>query len=327
MRESMIREIETEYEVQRAANRAEEARRLVEATQADAAIGTLVKERANLFQDGARKALANPRQAKALTEAMAARMAAIAQELRSRLVALRLPEDYLQPVYHCPICQDTGHTGDLVRERCTCFAQKLRRRTVGVDHHGLSPRETFEAYDEAVFSDAPQKGTGALSQRAFMENKRRICEQYAADYPGNERPNVLLFGTSGLGKTYLLNSIGNRLHAQGVEVLKITSYQLSERMRASAFEQKREAFSILLEVPVLLLDDLGVEPIYNNLSLEHLFTLLNERLLAGLHTVISTNLALHEISTTYSERLASRLLDKRNTYILQFCGQDIRLGR
>ena len=96
-------------------------------------------------------------------------------------------------------------------------------------------------------------------------------------------------------------------------------------MRAAVFEHDWEGFSAVLEAPVLLLDDLGAEPIINNVTIEQLFTLLNERELNGLHTVISTNLTPAELQSRYTERIGSRLLDKRSTSMLPFYGDDVRL--
>ena len=140
-----------------------------------------------------------------------------------------------------------------------------------------------------------------------------------------QRVLVAKIGAAGLGKTYLLNCVGNALLEKGVPVLKVTSYQLTERMRAAVFEHDWDGFSAVLETPVLLLDDLGAEPIINNVTIEQLFTLLNERELNGLHTIISTNLAPVELTARYTERISSRLMDKRSTVMIPFYGEDVRL--
>lgn len=325
MRENILREIETEYETLRAENRVEEARRLAEASAADPMIGALVAERMRLFQEGARDALSNPVQAREIAANLTRRIAAIQQQLRNKLVTQGFREDYLQPVYRCEKCNDTGYTGDLIHERCDCYKHRMRNRIANDPSHGLDSRETFEAYDASIFPETPC-GDSGTTQRAAMEARRALLETYASDYPANPRRNLLLYGGSGLGKTYLMNCIGNRIHQRGDEVLKLTAYQLSERIRASVFDRSPDSFTSLLEVPLLLLDDLGVEPLFNNLTVENLFTLVNERSLAGLHTIISTNLQLDELRARYTERVASRLLDKRSTVIIRFNGRDVRLG-
>ena len=62
-----------------------------------------------------------------------------------------------------------------------------------------------------------------------------------------------------------------------------------------------------------------------NITVEQLFNLINERQNARLCTVLSTNLTLTELKTRYTERVLSRLLDKRNCLALHFLGEDVRL--
>lgn len=324
MRESILRELETEYEAQRARNHAEEVRRLAQVTEQTPAIGALVAERMRLFRDGAQRALANPHDARDISDRLSGRIADIQSQLRAQLVKNGYDADYLQPVYHCAVCRDTGYVGDVIRERCDCLSRKLRERTANAGGHGLDPGETFEAYDEAVYDQAPLPG-GKDTQRSYMERVRALCERYAQDYPGNTRRNLLLFGMSGLGKTFMLNCIGNHVRSRGEEVLKLTGYQLSQRMHAAVFERETEAFGMVIQTPLLLLDDLGVEPLYNNITIEYMFTLLNERQLAGLHTAISTNLMLDELRRRYTERICSRLFDRRHTLVVEFRGSDVRM--
>lgn len=324
MRENMMKEILSEYEAQREANRAEETRRLAYAAQADPAIGALVSERSRAFQNGARDALAHPGDSMRISQALTERIAALQAQLRRKLVAAGLDADFLQPVYQCTRCRDTGYVGEPLHERCDCFERKLRERVIGGDN-GLNPAETFASFDASIFPDTPLGEHTADTQRGLMERVRAFCEGYAEQYPHNMRPNLLFVGMSGLGKTFLLNCIGNHVQARGIEVFKLTAYQLIERVRASIFDHDRDAMPPLLDVPLLLLDDLGVEPLYNNITVEQLFSLLNERSLGGRHTVLSTNLMPDELSRRYTERVCSRLFDKRTSTMVMFKGKDVRL--
>ena len=61
-----------------------------------------------------------------------------------------------------------------------------------------------------------------------------------------------------------------------------------------------------------------------NITVEYLFTLLNERAAARRHTVICTNLNPAELRERYGERVGSRLLDQTLCAAVQLKGKDLR---
>ena len=63
-----------------------------------------------------------------------------------------------------------------------------------------------------------------------------------------------------------------------------------------------------------------------NVTIEQLFNLLNERQNSGLSTVISTNLDLAKLRERYTERIASRITDTRRCMVMTLKGKDIRTG-
>lgn len=325
MREALIRQVEAEYARQREDNLREQDARMERAAQADPQIAALVEQRSTRFRDTMQAAFRDPEHAKERSAALKIEIAAISAEIRERLQRAGFAPDYLQPVYQCEKCKDTGFVGELIRERCECFRERLRKLSVEQGGSGLDGRETFEAYDPCAYPETPLKERPGQTQRSYMELMRNRCKVYVDAYPNDPRHNLLFAGAAGLGKTYLLNCVGNALAQKGVPVLKVTSYQLTDRMRAAVFEHDWSGFAAVLETPVLLLDDLGAEPLINNVTIEQLFTLLNERELNGLHTVISTNLHADELTRRYTERISSRLFDRRCTAILPFFGADVRL--
>jgi len=326
MRENLLREIAAEYEQLRAQNRAEEQARLERAIAADPEIGVLVQKRQQMFHERARQAFANPAQAMDISTSLAQEMDALQKQLRRQLVKAGFAETYLQPVYHCEKCKDTGYVGEVLKDRCECLNRKLQMKISARTGNGTDPRETFENYNSNVYPDIAYDENKDDTQRRYMERMRGRCESYADLFPNNPIRNLLFFGSSGLGKTYLMNCIANRVIQRGHTALKITAYQLTERMRAAVFENDTEGFRTLIEVPLLLIDDLGSEAILENVSIVQLFSILNEREIEGLATIISTNLKLREFRKRYTERICSRFLDPRNTMICRFSGQDIRLG-
>ena len=73
-----------------------------------------------------------------------------------------------------------------------------------------------------------------------------------------------------------------------------------------------------LTCDLLILDDLTTQFVQSAL-----YELLNTRLVANRHTVISSNLTMEEAARRYSPQIASRLIGEY--HVLHFFGDDIRL--
>ena len=98
-------------------------------------------------------------------------------------------------------------------------------------------------------------------------------------------------------------------------------------MRGTHFgEPEKEAeFRQMIGCDILLIDDLGTEPMMQNVTREYLFTLLNERQAQQKHTVLATNLNHMDLMNRYGERVLSRLMDGMNMQTLELKGKDLRL--
>ncbi len=74
----------------------------------------------------------------------------------------------------------------------------------------------------------------------------------------------------------------------------------------------------------MILDDLGTEfpSAYSNAGI---YDVVNDRLMSGRPTIISTNLALDGLEKRYSERFASRIVG--GYAMLGFKGRDVRVQK
>ncbi len=320
MREDLLLELDNEYAQLRAENERIEEQRKNKIRTEQPYIYSLVKERENLIF-GTLKDILN---GSAKTDDLPERMEKVSSRIRDCLREKGYPEDYLAPVYHCCTCKDTGKIGELVKEPCACFKkayQKKLREKIGLSS---DKKETFETFDLEVFStdNIPNE---SFSQRQMMELFRDDCEEWANTYPNAKTRDVFLSGGTGLGKTFLLRAMAERLIERNINVLVVSSFKMLEMLRKSYFENDSSS-SELLDVDVLMIDDLGSEPMMQNITIEQIFNLLNERQNKGLSTVISTNLEIEKFRERYTERIASRINDKRNCLILDLKGKDIRTG-
>lgn len=225
----------------------------------------------------------------------------------------------LAPDYECPLCEDTGFVGEIKKQRCSCVQKELMRRLY--DQAGIGG-QTFENFDLGIFPEIPVKG--GESQRKWMESAKRLGERYAEGFPNNRRKNLLMTGYPGLGKTYLMNCIAARILDKGYSVMRLTAYRMFEIMRKYHRGQDAGEMEDMLTVDLLTIDDLGTEPMMENITVEYLFTLLNERRVNGLSTLIATNFDLQGLALRYTERVASRLADTQNSLVLNFDGMDLR---
>ena len=318
MREDLLKELESEYEQIRSANEQEEALRRNRIREQEPEIDQLVREREELIFGTLRNILKGNTETGNLTE----RMEKLLAEIREKLKEKGYPEDYLAPVYRCPACRDTGKTGELIKEPCECLKKAYQRKLR--EKIGLTgdKRETFETFDLNVFPEEKIPGQ-EFTQRGIMRLYRATCEKWANEYPDSPYRDMVLTGGTGLGKTFLLRAMAERLIERDRNVLIISAYRMLEMLRKSYFENDDSAAE-LLNAEILMIDDLGSEPLMQNVTVEQLFNLLNERQNRGLSTVISTNLDMAKFRERYTERIASRLRDSR-CKILNLLGKDIRI--
>lgn len=316
-----VKALLAEYAEQRAQDERDRQRRLEAAVARRPEIGRLRQESADLALGTMRRILAEPDPArrKALAEETKARGRAINARIRALLAEAGMEREALDMRYRCPVCKDTGYVGEAPARFCECFELRLRLRQhedgsmAGVDE------QSFERFDASV---APE----ADGQRDRLVKARNLCQRYADAFPDTEYRNLLLTGEGGLGKTFLLNCIFGRVTSRGFSAVRVTAFRMFEAMRRQHVgnDESYDGFSALIEAPLLLIDDLGTEPMMRNITLEYLFTLLNERLAAKRHTVIATNLTPPQLKERYGERVASRLLDRSVCAPVQFKGKDMR---
>ena len=310
-----------EYARQRAADEEDQARRTAEACQKAPRIAELRQESASLALGAMRSILeqhtAEERQATALR--MKERGQAINAEIRALLKGAGLGENALEMRYRCPLCKDTGYVGEAPRRFCDCFEARLRMRQYEDGSMAGLDEQNFGRFDPAFIPEAN-------GQREQMLGARNLCERFADGFPNTERQNLLLCGEGGLGKTFLLNCIYERVISRGLSAVRITAFRMFEAMRQQHMsnDDRYDGFSTLIEAPLLLIDDLGTEPMMRNITVEYLFTLLNERNAARRHTVVATNLTPAQIKERYGERVASRLLDRTRCAPVLFKGKDLR---
>lgn len=240
------------------------------------------------------------------------KIARLDAEEAALLLQAGYPADCLSPRFRCGLCEDTGYVGELYRTPCACL--KRRMAEARFVSSAIDKDQSFAAFREDVYPTE--------KQRRQALRAKEICRRYAQSYPDQSPRDLLITGPTGLGKSHLLNAIGLELAARGVYVYKTTAYNLINSAM-EAIKEKTPAPDFVAP-DILIIDDLGTEPMIPNITRETFFSVLNERQIAHKPTLWATNLGLEFIQDSYGDRFLSRLVAPRNTGILAMSGEDLR---
>jgi len=161
--------------------------------------------------------------------------------------------------------------------------------------------------------------------RAEFKHLYSEFENWCKKFP--ECKNLVLHGRAGTGKTYSTHIIANVLMEQGYSVLFITAFGLVERFKkyVQSFNDETQT-DALFECDLLVIDDLGTEPIIKNISCEYLYNVINERLANDKRFIITTNLDEPALKQRYDQRIVSRILSKESSVVIEFNSKDLRLS-
>lgn len=227
------------------------------------------------------------------------------------LCQLGLPENYLDEIYCCQNCHDTGFDED--GRKCFCLKELTAKY---IDYNSnmteLMKSQTFENFDFSLFSPVPAPNGRAqldIAKAAFD-----AAERFADNF--EKGGSILLKGNVGTGKTYLSSCIGNRALDRGKTVYYQTAYKLCELLEnikfgkydtAEEYEQAQGIQKYAENADLLIIDDLGTE-FLTQFTAAALFDLINTRLMKGKASVISTNLDFAALENRYSSRFTSRII-------------------
>ena len=242
------------------------------------------------------------------------------QQERQELVELHFEEGYLDESPICTICGGSGYIGATM---CECLRELCRQEQKRELSLLAANDERFDKFRLDYYPDRIDPHYGA-SPRVIMERNFNICRKYAVSFgPGSG--NLLFIGGTGLGKTFLSACIARTVADNGFSVAYESAPHLFSKLEKNRFDpddQSRADAVRLSSCDLLILDDLGTE-LPGNFVTAALYSLVNDRILAGKPMVISTNLNADEIARRYSPQIGSRL--QGGFQRLTFVGEDIRI--
>ncbi|WHH57265.1 ATP-binding protein [Petroclostridium sp. X23] len=257
----------------------------------------------------------------------------IVEEIRQKNIDLNMekgellsingyPVNYLTIKHKCKACKDSGYVNNQI---CRCFKQKLIDAAYAQSNMAaILDSQNFDNFDFSYYSTSIDSENG-ISPRQNIQDIFQKCIDFVNNFDKYDQ-NLLLYGGTGLGKTFLSSCIAKDLLDKGKTVFYQTAYKTFNLLEDYKFNRldssagKRQV-DRLFDVDLMIIDDLGSEFI-NTYTSSAFFNVLNTRLMDKRKTIISTNLNIKELTDLYSERVVSRLLGH---YLpLKFFGEDIR---
>jgi DNA replication protein DnaC len=237
-----------------------------------------------------------------------------------------LSSDYLEMRYQCNKCQDTGYIGT---DKCNCLKQAIADLMYSDSNiKAILSNENFSKFSFRYYSDDYVDEVLGLSPLSNMQKVVAVCKNFIKHFHKNH-DNLLLLGNAGVGKTFLANCIAKELLDNGSTVIYLTAFRLFDILEKHKFGKEEDnsyqaanQFEYILDCELLIIDDLGTE-LNNSFTNSQLYLIINERLLRQKSTIISTNLSLTNINTTYGERIFSRIVSSYSAQ--RIIGEDIRL--
>ncbi|HFH7018469.1 TPA: ATP-binding protein [Streptococcus agalactiae] len=218
---------------------------------------------------------------------------------------------------------DLGFTKFIPRIKCEC---EIKRDKENAEREILT---RISSLKRDCFSSPNQH---QYTFEKFLNEKGqayKVAYNYAKSFEQMKKDNVglLFYGDVGSGKTYLACSIANELiEREQVKVKIMNLSQVINQIQKSAFKlDSNEIIDNLSNIPLLILDDLGIER-DTSYAREQVYNIINSRYLKGRPTIFTTNLSLEIIQNPNIEleyqRIYSRILEM--TIPVKVTGEDFR---
>lgn len=243
------------------------------------------------------------------------------------LQQMGLSAKYFEEVYTCADCQDTGYINE---KKCHCFTQQMIDMVYSQSNiKNILARENFSRFSYMYYSEEiinPKTGLSSLdSAKLAVKQCKRFID--SINHFEQTPSNLLFYGDTGVGKTFLSNCVAKELLEKGKSVIYFTAFQLFDILSKGVFQKDADAIAAhqnIYDCDLLIIDDLGTE-VSNSFTSSQLFLCVNERILRQKATIISTNLSMAQLAERYSKRTLSRISDSYT--ILKLFGNDIRIQK
>ncbi len=241
------------------------------------------------------------------------------------------PINYIEDVYECNICKDTGLKE--AGKHCTCYNHKLSKKLQEFSKLGTKlSEENFSTFVLDYYSTSKDPNSGMVPQfvaKTAYDKLFKFSYNLINDIEQKDN-NFYIYGNAGVGKSFLCHSVLNVVTNSAKSYVYLPSQEFFNILQSYKFSNNshdlgNDAYiNFLSTCDLLVIDDLGTE--YKNAVTEaEFFHIIDYRLRSKKSTIISSNLSLSELKDHYTQRMVSRIIGEFMT--LNIIGSDIRINK
>ncbi|WP_353894408.1 ATP-binding protein [Proteinivorax hydrogeniformans] len=253
------------------------------------------------------------------------KLAKVVNQKKRYLTKYSIETNYKEPNWKCAKCQDTGKVYKKNQvEPCACTKENfnaLKQKSAGLPPKLVNA--TFKNADFSLYQDEDRVQALKVYRQVkdYLDTLTESIKEKGAFSDG-----LYIYGKTGVGKTFLLGCAANYLLQRQVAVKYLVYADLLDRIRQTYSQESGETESQILRkiitVPVLLIDDLGMEK-NTEFSQKYLGQIIDSRYRNLLPTIITSNFTLLELeertrNDMYGERVIWRCVETSN--ILELTG-------
>lgn len=243
-------------------------------------------------------------------------LAEVQEQKKVIMKKMGITKKHLTPKYECEICQDSGFVFEQV---CKCYQKRRNEELLAECGMKKDQMATFDKFDTSGFADKTQAKTNETIKTKLVD--------WANKYPNIKKQNIIIRGTTGVGKTFLTECLASHLIDKGYSVCFLTAFEMNNLMQKyhTTFDSSKNAIlSPLVHSEFLFIDDLGTEPMLKNVTLNYLYLIISEREKLKKPIIITTNLTPETLMNRYEERIYSRLSNNNICAKFHITGNDLR---
>ncbi len=241
----------------------------------------------------------------------------LGNKIKKKLEQKKISKEEILPNYFCKVCEDTGRINN---DLCKCYKKELEILQYKNNNLDVMNLPSFETTKFDKIKEEKQR----KQNKALYESIQKLLRAEKLS-----KNTITIFGNVGTGKTHLMECIAHDAIKKGLHTIYLSFFNFNKKMLGVHCQntlEKEGALAPYLECDILLLDDMGSENIFKNVTLEYLYLILDERMCKNKLTILTTNLTFEQIREVYDERIFSRIASTQQSQKFQLSGEDLRLN-